>query len=148
MKLGQQILGKKLFGSLMKKTFYGHFVAGENRTAIKPAVHRMHTFGVKSILDYSVEEDVSGNDEDKIELSGAVADDDDGYADDGINKRYSAHPPSEIEASRRRYKLYSARTYFYVNEANCEKNMETFLKSIEAVAGMNVWKSINFGCSV
>ena len=28
MKLGQRILGKNLFGEVMKRTFYGHFVAG------------------------------------------------------------------------------------------------------------------------
>ena len=28
MKLGQKVLGKKLFGEIMKRTFYGQFVAG------------------------------------------------------------------------------------------------------------------------
>ena len=28
MKLGQKMLGKKLFGEIMKRTFYGQFVAG------------------------------------------------------------------------------------------------------------------------
>ena len=59
MKLGQTVLGKPLFGALMKQTFYGQFVAGEDQERIKPVIHRMHTFGVKSILDYSVEEDIS-----------------------------------------------------------------------------------------
>lgn len=29
MKIGQKILGKKLFAALMKQTFYGQFVGGE-----------------------------------------------------------------------------------------------------------------------
>ena len=57
MKLGQKILGKTLFGHLMKQSFYGHFVAGEDQEGIKPVIGRMHSFGVKSILDYSVEVD-------------------------------------------------------------------------------------------
>jgi proline dehydrogenase len=43
----------------MKATFYGQFVAGEDRIAIRPLVNRNKLFGVKSILDYSAEEDVS-----------------------------------------------------------------------------------------
>ena len=68
MKLGQRVLGKALFGQIMKKTFYGQFVAGEDRQSIKPAIHRMHSFGVKSILDYSVEEDISQEQAEKIEM--------------------------------------------------------------------------------
>ena len=59
MKFGQKILGKGLFGFLMKQTFYGHFVAGADQDGIKPNIDRMHSFGVKSILDYSVEVDES-----------------------------------------------------------------------------------------
>lgn len=43
----------------MKGTFYGHFVAGENEREIQPVIRRMQSFGVKSILDYSAEEDIS-----------------------------------------------------------------------------------------
>ncbi len=41
------------------------FLSYETR---RPAVHRMHTFGVKSILDYSAEEDVSNTQEVNKEL--------------------------------------------------------------------------------
>ena len=65
MKLGQKVLGKALFGMIMKQTFYGHFVAGEDQERIKPTISRMQSFGVKSILDYSVEVDESEKKEDK-----------------------------------------------------------------------------------
>ena len=73
MRLGQRLLGRRLFAALMRSTFYGHFVAGENRAAIRPTVHRMHTFGVKSILDYSAEEDVTQTQEVKKEMRGSKA---------------------------------------------------------------------------
>ena len=40
MKFGQAVLGKKLFGALMKKTFYGQFVAGEDTVRIQPTIDR------------------------------------------------------------------------------------------------------------
>lgn len=35
----------------------------------------------------------------------------------------------------RRYKVQSARTYFYLNEAQCERNLEVFHECLEAVSG-------------
>lgn len=35
----------------------------------------------------------------------------------------------------RRYKVQSARTYFYLNEATCERNVEIFMDCLHAVAG-------------
>jgi hypothetical protein len=49
----------------MKATFYGHFVAGEDREAIKPTIARLNKYGVGAILDYSVEEDLSEEDAEK-----------------------------------------------------------------------------------
>ena len=57
---------------------------------------------------------------------------------DGI-KRYKAHK----SFGDRRQTVTGARTYFYQNEAQCEKNMETFLRCIEAVAGNNSYSFVN-----
>ena len=43
----------------MKATFYGQFVAGQDVETIKPTAEHNRRFGVKSILDYSVEKDIS-----------------------------------------------------------------------------------------
>ena len=69
MKLGQKLLGKKLFAKVMKASFYGHFVAGENPQELKPMIDRMKSFGVKSILDYSAEEDLSSEEAEVAEMT-------------------------------------------------------------------------------
>jgi len=73
MKLGQKMLGKKLFGEMMKRTFYGQFVAGPDTVGITPTIARMHSFGVKSILDYSVEEDISQEEAEQREMDSCVS---------------------------------------------------------------------------
>lgn len=42
MKLSKAIFGEKLFGTMMKWTFYGHFVAGEDRFKIVPTLERLY----------------------------------------------------------------------------------------------------------
>lgn len=47
----------------------------------------------------------------------------------------------------RRLKVKSARTYFYLNEATCERNMEIFIKCLEAVSGEFNYKFGTFSLS-
>jgi len=128
LKISKAIFGEKLFGLIMKATFYGHFVAGEDRHKIVPTLERLRSFGVKPILDYSVEEDLSQEEAEQREVDASTS---------------SAPTPAETAPqytvdksfADRRHKVKSARTYFYLNEATCERNMEIFIKCLEAVSG-------------
>lgn len=50
---------------------------------------------------------------------------------EGTLKKYHV----EKSFADRRYKVSSARTYFYLNEASCERNMDVFIRCLEAIAG-------------
>ena len=130
MKIGKKILGPSLFNLFMKHTFYGHFVAGENEREIQPVIMRMNSFGVKSILDYSAEEDLSEEQARDAEMSGCLS----SASEGGKLGELKQYQPYEKFADRRKHHIV-ARTYFYLDEAQCEKNMETFIKCINAVAG-------------
>ena len=110
---------------------------------------RLRSFGVKPILDYSVEEDLSQEEAEKREVEwvttiptcllitykflyyrSSVSSAGD-VKDDGTIAQYHV----EKSFADRRYKVSSARTYFYLNEATCERNMEIFIKCLEAVSG-------------
>nr|XP_058940601.1 proline dehydrogenase 1, mitochondrial-like [Pocillopora verrucosa] len=124
LQFGQKILGKHLFRKLMKASFYGHFVAGEDQEAIKPAIYNLEKFGVGAILDYSVEEDLSEN-ETKSHMGQNTEDSVD------PSDEHDKYKPHEEFADRRKG-VYSARTYFYEGEEECEKRVDTFLKCIDA----------------
>ncbi|XP_058174165.1 proline dehydrogenase 1, mitochondrial isoform X3 [Anopheles ziemanni] len=131
MKLTRAIFGDGLFVYMMKQTFYGHFVAGEDRIRIVPTLERLRSFGVKPILDYSVEEDLSQEEAEKREVEASLS-------STGINPGDADSLPQysvDKTFADRRYKVQSARTYFYLNEATCERNMETFLECLDAVKG-------------
>jgi len=64
----KKVLGEKCFAYLMKMTFFGHFVAGEDQYSIIPTLKHLRSFGVKPILDYSVEEDISQEEAEKREV--------------------------------------------------------------------------------
>jgi len=108
----------------MKASFYGHFVAGEDQEAIKPVISNLEKFGVGSILDYSVEEDLSEN-----ETKGQIGKNSDESLDPADeHAQYKPH----IEFADRRKGVYSARTYFYEGEEECDTRVNTFLKCIDA----------------
>jgi len=131
MKLGQMVLGKTIFGMLMKQTFYGHFVAGEDQERIKPTISRMQSFGVKSILDYSVEVDESEKKEDKKQFKKAA----DVKEAPEKHTQYTPLDEEENKEIDRKHNLNSARVFFYAGEKECDANMQTFLDCIDAVKG-------------
>lgn len=108
MNVSKKIFGQKLFEKMMRLTFYGHFVAGADEAEIRPRVERLRAFGVKSILDYSVEADVES-------VEGQQHDE----AIEGVNDRSQG--------------VISARTYYYEGEPECDKNMEIFRDCVTAV---------------
>ena len=67
MNASRKILGKNLFKTLMKQTFYGHFVAGEDQYEIRTNVEKMLKYGVNSMLNYSAEEDLKSENPIKFE---------------------------------------------------------------------------------
>lgn len=134
MRWGRQVLGKRLFRLLMKASFYGHFVAGEDQHGIQPAIERLRQFGVKAILDYSVEEDISHQQAEKLEMDACSPVQPDLQSTTDLDVSLEQYHVQRRFADRRE-SVVAARTYFYLNEAQCEKNMEIFLNCIDAVSG-------------
>ncbi|KAM3939519.1 proline dehydrogenase 1, mitochondrial isoform 2-T2 [Leptodactylus fuscus] len=132
LQLSRKLLGQNLFESMMKMTFYGQFVAGEDQESIKPVIRRNRAFGVGSVLDYSVEEDLTQEEAEKKEIESSTAEvEKENLGTVQREKKYQVQPGF----GDRRGGVISARTYFYADEAKCDHHMETFLKCIEASGG-------------
>jgi len=130
----KKVLGENIFNKIMKATVYGQFVAGEDKEAIKPTIARLTNSGIGSILDYAVEEDLDQEEAEKLEMDGCASDDklsDDIPLQSLASEKFQAHQ----DFGDRRRGVVSARTYFYKDEANCDKYMEHFLYCINAAGG-------------
>ncbi|XP_076850491.1 proline dehydrogenase 1, mitochondrial [Brachyhypopomus gauderio] len=135
MDLSKRVFGQRIFEKLMKMTFYGQFVAGEDQDSIKPLIEKNQAFGVGSVLDYSVEEDLTQEEAEKKEMDSCVSEaEKENHGVDHREKKYKAHR----QFGDRRGGVISARTYFYADEAKCDQHMETFIKCIKASAGSSV----------
>uniref|UniRef100_A0A8R1DN91 Proline dehydrogenase n=1 Tax=Caenorhabditis japonica TaxID=281687 RepID=A0A8R1DN91_CAEJA len=135
----RRILGKTVFRSTLKNTFYGHFVAGETEEEVRPVVQKLRNYGVKSILDYSVEADISTQEATNKTVKGAseatvkpaaMMPLVDAKTLESTRERYNVHE----QFGDRRHGVASARTYFYDGEEQCDKNRDIFKESINAVA--------------
>lgn len=93
------------------------------------SIWRLRSFGVKPILDYSVEEDITQEEAEEREVSASKST----VAPSNGDVTLPQYSVDKSFADRRK-NVQSARTYFYLNEATCEKNMEIFVKCLEAVA--------------
>lgn len=139
MKWSRRLLGRRLFEQIMRQTFYGQFVAGEDERKIVPVIRHLSSFGVKTILDYSAEEDVQEDEaaaRAELRQSQASESSEQNKAESKFlasNSPLRRYQQSADFADRRKY-LPVARTYFYHGESQCEKNLEIFFKAIEAVA--------------
>ncbi|CAD5120993.1 DgyrCDS9537 [Dimorphilus gyrociliatus] len=132
MKVGRKVLGKKLFKAFMKGSFYGHFVAGENEKTIKSVIEKNKLFGVKSILDYSVEKDISKEQATKQEEESCVSENQpENITHTGPNVQYRYH----TQFADRREEVIAARTHFYEDEKSCDDIMKIFLREIDGVSG-------------
>ena len=138
MEVGQKVLGQRLFPLLMKKTVYGQFVAGEDLSAIRPKIKRLRASGVRSILDYAVEEDLGKEQEVVMEVRQTIPKhmDPSHLAKDS---KFSSNPrfkPSKIKGSKP-IRESTARTHFYAGEERCEENVEHFKSCIEMASKAN-----------
>lgn len=52
----------------MKATVYGQFVAGEDLSTLRPIMKKLRSQGIRSILDYAVEDDISETKEVSMEI--------------------------------------------------------------------------------
>ncbi|KAM4745446.1 proline dehydrogenase 1, mitochondrial isoform 2-T2 [Anableps anableps] len=132
--LGKKILGQKVFDQLMKMTFYGQFVAGKDHISIQPLVQKNQAFGVGSVLDYSVEEDISQKEANQKESSSISAAGNRSIGEGYREKNYEAG--KQLGDSQR--EVIGTYTYFYADEAKCDQHMETFMKCIKASGGSSM----------
>ncbi|XP_035523713.1 proline dehydrogenase 1, mitochondrial [Morone saxatilis] len=132
MELTKKLFGQWVFEKMMKMTFYGQFVAGEDHNSIKPLIQKNQAFGVGAVLDYSVEEDLTQEEAEKKEMDSCVSEAEKVSRDgDHREKKYKAHR----QFGDRRGGVISARTYFYADESKCDNQMETFINCIKASGG-------------
>ncbi len=134
MELSEKVFGQKLFSWLMKKTVYGQFVAGEDIAAMRPMITRLRESGVRSILDYAVEEDLAKEQEVIMEVRQTIPT----HVDPTqlVDSELSSDPrfkPSKVKGSKPTRES-TALTHFYAGEERCEDNVEHFKACIDTAS--------------
>ncbi len=130
----ERILGKRAFTWLMKKTVYGQFVAGEDLPAIRPSIQQLRESGVRSILDYAVEEDMDKGQDVVMEVRQTNP-----ANLNSCPSQFSTTPqfrPRKVKGVKPTTQS-SALTHFYAGEERCEENVRHFKSCIETAARAN-----------
>ncbi len=131
----QRIFGERIFTWIMKKTIYGQFVAGEDLATIKPKISFLRNSGIRSILDYAVEEDISKEQEVVMEVRQAGPTQSSSCSTDpSANPQFKSRPVKAAEPITKS----SARTHFYGGEEQCEENLKHFMSCIDTASKANL----------
>jgi proline dehydrogenase len=104
----ERIAGRRFTMALLRRSFFGHFCAGESAEDTKATVHKLAKCNVNAIMDYAAEADVAQTKSAADKLRGDVH-----HRKDGV---------------------VSARTYEYEDERGCEANTALILESINNAA--------------
>lgn len=59
MNIGERILPERLYEALMRRTFYGHFIAGETEEELLKTAERFLALGVRSIPQNTLENELT-----------------------------------------------------------------------------------------
>ena len=118
LKFSKIMLPKKMFDSVMRMTFYGQFVGGADVNDLRPKLAKMQEYGVKPILDYSVEADLKEDETDEIVEIPVT---DVKFKQDSISSKRNSHQAV-------------ARAYPYKGEDSCEENLNIFLECLETAS--------------
>ncbi|KAI3379515.1 hypothetical protein SNEBB_010045 [Seison nebaliae] len=134
----RKLLPSSWFRLLMKSTFYGHFVGGETPDELKSKIDLMRSYGVKSIFDYSAEEDIDSTEAIELERQSCQSElvDDQQISSDIESGEGLSQFKYHDKFADRRQGVGAAKTYFYEGEEQCDKNMRIFLSCIDAVSGI------------
>ncbi|VBB27773.1 unnamed protein product [Acanthocheilonema viteae] len=132
----KKIFGEKLYAKLLKLTFFGQFVGGETVSEVQETMKRLKKYGVKSILDYCVESDISSDKAEKKTVQGIdegeIRIEPVGNVDKATVEKTQQHYTVHKEFGDCR-KDVSTRTYFYENEVQYNKNCDIFCASVDAI---------------
>jgi proline dehydrogenase len=123
---GGRILTPGIFSKLVKATFYQQFVAGEDLNQVLHVRDQYRDMGIRSILDYSVEDDLSPEAIHKS-MGENLRNESDSHGESDARK-YTGY----AKFADRRTPVPSARSYFYESENKCDQNLQDFLQCMDA----------------
>uniref|UniRef100_A0A8B9MRU1 Proline dehydrogenase n=1 Tax=Accipiter nisus TaxID=211598 RepID=A0A8B9MRU1_9AVES len=124
----RKILGSRLWGGLLRATFYGQFVGGETPAEVAAAAGRLRAVGLRPMLAVPTEEDV-GQEKDGEQWYDANR----GAARDcvGLAAAAGPHPMMQLKVTA----LMSARLCETVSRRLAEPDPELTLERVAAVMG-------------
>ncbi|VDK80311.1 unnamed protein product [Litomosoides sigmodontis] len=135
----KKVFGEKFYTKLLKLTFFGQFVGGETISEVQETMKRLKKCGMKSILDYCVESDISSNNAGEKSAKGTVEDKKVGSVVDSATMEKAG----EFCAADYRKDFVSSRNNSSKKEVQFDKNCDVFCAGVDAATSSVGTSAIN-----